>query len=1716
MSYSSYSIPNTSETVLSGVILENDSMFISSGGTALETTVNSNGTIYIDGGGIAQDTVVNSSGYIGLSSGGMASDTTVNDGGFIDVYSYGKANGVTVSSGGSFGVYFTASATGVEMEEGAALRIYMDYYTILSGTSGGRELSISNGIADGLTIESGGFLYASGYTTVSNTTVKPGGHLAVYDNAAGIIEDGGYVYVYEYADTVTFAEHEFKDVEVNGSAVTVHSGTTATNTEIGSGGTMFVYKGGLANSAAVTGGIISGSYFYSGLLQLYSSASADGITAGSGGLVRIEKGATVTNLTENGGGFEFAEDFDMSGVNYLSNAFSSQTLSGLVTVHSGTTATDIVISSGAFHLYEGGAANNVTGSGVIHSNAVASGLSGRFTVEKGAVVYDLTGLAGVSGTVSKATVGTDLSLMLYSGGKADSVTVLSGGSVRVNDGGTLENAVISGGWGWVSSGGTVTNLTLNGEYFIAYKGAVANNLNLINGYLEINASATVDNINVSSGTISIVGGSVTNLVFDDNATLGLYINPTAGVFVSGTKTDGTPILIKDGRFEHFKTSGLSLGLENGGVADDITFSSGEIMIYSGGTATNIDAGGGVHVSGGGTLTGAIFRGNFIPDSRYESGGYYTSGGGYLVISGGTASDVTFEGADLVMSGGTLQNASATSGNMFVSGNATVRDLTMNGEEVSAFYAAFENTKITDYSYVSMGYGATATGTILSDTQVNRSSGSVTWTEDRGGFLYAYNGGIAVDTTVGNACILTAAYGGSASKTAVNSGGSLYLSAKNNSYYGYEGCGLADDVTVQSGGWIHVGNGASATDLKLEKGANIWIDVGSETLARGTYAGSAFEVKDGAVTADFPVLENGFQLSLYDGSVLTLDQNAAISDGGRLTVVGGTVQGADVITVNQGGHMHYDHGVMDGKIKENGGYFYYYESSSSGGIEFEQNTFTGMTLTFGQSATAHSGTVADSTTILVERGSNNVSGYGALLDVYRGGIATNTTVAGGGLHINSGGTALNTLVHSDGHMELDYRGGASAINTTVKDGGEFMVSGGYFGTPFVSQTYVSSGGSLYLRPYNGSASMTDTVVSEGGVFYLSPEYSGYAVAVDTVIESGGTMLFTSGGSYSNVLLSGTVIKQGASVGYYVSSSGDPSSFYSYSYVRASDTILDSGASVAFMAGESLSNTIVRENAVFEIGSGVYVDTVDATGSGATVRVNSYGLVQSITVGSGASLAVSPYGEADYVVVDGGTMRVTGAGVPQTAAVFSAYVTNGTVTVESGGYLYYASAGAGGRIELGSGCWALGDYYFADGGEMYVEAGGQVYFLLEDYQAPSSQIIVNDLSRITGAPDLRIIVKSYQRLGTYTFASGAESFDGTLSVLYSNAETLDPLFSFKAGETVKYDDRYYTLHAANGNLSLTITDIAGIEVSRGDIDNSGISDVLFQWTGGGYQLGYWMNGRSAYNGESMWKCTGVTHSKDWEVLGNYVMDGNGNADTVLVGNVHPEGGFKGAYIGYYKDGVDLDENWVTIGYLNNEENIDWKNKVGNLTGNADANSMVWYAPELYALGVWKEGTTEWVNLSASFGGDDWTLIGCGDFDGDGKDSVVMNYNNGQLFYTVDIDGSAPRSLGSSDWRGWALRAIGDFAGDGKDDVVLFHELTGSMVLCADGNLDSYVSIGQLAADDWFVVGAGDYNGDQKDDLLVRQYSTGMLGYYICADQSQWVEMGRGVGMEWTVIA
>jgi hypothetical protein len=202
-------------------------------------------------------------------------------------------------------------------------------------------------------------------------------------------------------------------------------------------------------------------------------------------------------------------------------------------------------------------------------------------------------------------------------------------------------------------------------------------------------------------------------------------------------------------------------------------------------------------------------------------------------------------------------------------------------------------------------------------------------------------------------------------------------------------------------------------------------------------------------------------------------------------------------------------------------------------------------------------------------------------------------------------------------------------------------------------------------------------------------------------------------------------------------------------------------------------------------------------------------------------------------------------------------------------------------------------------------------------------------------------------------------------------------------------------------------------------------------------------------------------------------------------------KSIEISYQADG------WRKIGTLINANGIDWKYKAGNLTG-SDAPSVVWHAQELGALGVWTDGTDNWTGIAGWFDAN-WTMLGCGDFDGDGKDSVLMSLYGG-LFYSVELDGTLT-ALGSLNWSGWEFGAVGDFAGDGKDDVVLYHKELGCVVLLADGNADAWTSLGQIDGSDWAIVGAFDSDGDGKDDLLVRQISTEMMGAYSGGDISRW---------------
>ena len=1320
------------------------SIVVYRGGSAVGTLMNGYwGRMYVLDSGTALDTVVNGSGSVWISSGGAASNTTVNSGGQLVIDHGAGANGVTLASRGRLVVYSSATVTGIDAEDGAVLYVYLTPGTVLSGTSGGKDISVSDGKADGLTVESGGYLYVSNGTTATNTTVKTGGSMYIRGTATGIIEDGGYV---SAASPVTFTPHEFKGAVLEGgaSSATAHAGTTATDITVNGSAVLFVYDGGVVNGATLSGCSKSDEGFTrTAYIVLSAGATASGvITANELGRVRVEAGATVADgatLVENGGGFELPDGVEPT---FQANAFGNRELMGYVTVHSGTTATDVsvVSSNGAFHLYKGGSAYNIAlgssyydnCSGFIHSGAVASGLSGRaWTVEGGAVVYDLNGGGSIAGTVSGANVTGPVTIL--NGGRMVSAIAPyidgMGYGIFVQNGGTLEKSVFNGGYGYVSAGGTVTDLTVT------------------TGVLYVSAGATVTGLNFSSGSLNVFGGSVTGLVLaGEQAYLYLRVDPTTDAFVSGKMADGTDILLKDGRFEHFSANSIGLGIVNGGVADDIAFVQGGVHVSAGGTATNLDvsSGGSVFVSAGGTLSGATFHG--VKD---KYGNYYSSAGALLGIEGGEATGIKLEGGRVSMTSGTLQDVDVNGGYMWLYGG-TAKDAVVSsgGSVVAGYTCSLENVKLANLGYMSLGEGAKATGTVLSAVQVVSTYGDRSWTEDHGGYLNVSYGGVASDTTVGSGCQFWVYYGGSASGVTVNGGGYMRLDGYGRDYYGYYplSWGIADDVTVQSGGSVHIGGGASATNLKMEDGAKATISLVSSaglegTLVQGTYAGSAFEVADGHMT-DFGALEKGFVIAVFSGGVLSAVKETRIVSGASLEIEsGGVVLGADRFTVEQGGRLYLGGGEYSGKIKENGGYVGVYNSGYGDGtpIEFEANTFTGLTLSGCQSATVHSGTVASKTKLLVDYTDPHTSGYyDAYMAVYNGGLAYDTDVAGGYLRVYSGGSVSRTVVHSRGCLYLESAG-AFAGDVTLEDAAEMSV-------------------------WNIGASASGVTMKGDSVGMTL----GSSATVSSTVVSGGSLLLYYGASAFQTDLKGGSMTVGSEA-------------------------LASSASVGDGAGMTVSS------------GGTAVDVTVAKGG--KLLVEGSGFVSGLTsVGGEVTVGYSATLTGETQVADGAKVVVSGyrAFLDGQATVFG----GGTVSVESGGTIAAAiTVKNGAEITVGTDGWLTGQLTVETGATVAMAEGSVFSFDISGISEPSDKPLLNDYSALSGTPEIAITVSADgQPHGTYILADNAAGFNKTVTVYYDYSESRYKWgeLSLDSGP-VQFGEDFYTLTLSEENqLVLTVGD------------------------------------------------------------------------------------------------------------------------------------------------------------------------------------------------------------------------------------------------------------------------------------------------------------------------
>ncbi|WP_311237201.1 autotransporter outer membrane beta-barrel domain-containing protein [Escherichia coli] len=275
-----------------------------SGGSATSTTINSGGQQRVSSGGSATGTTINSGGQQTVSSGGSATSTTINSGGMLSVSSGGSAVDITQNSGGIIFADTSATLRGTNINGsfsiagGSASNMLLEnggYLSVLNGhqatsttiNSGGQQRVSSGGSATSTTINSGGFqnVYSGGSAT--STTINSGGYQNVHVNGnvtKTTITDGGILQVDVGGSASQVTQNSGGAIVANTSAVL--SGTNGKGT--------FSIAGGSAVNMLLENG---------GLLTVLGGHDASDTTVGSDGTLSVQSGGVLrgtTTLTDKG------------------------------------------------------------------------------------------------------------------------------------------------------------------------------------------------------------------------------------------------------------------------------------------------------------------------------------------------------------------------------------------------------------------------------------------------------------------------------------------------------------------------------------------------------------------------------------------------------------------------------------------------------------------------------------------------------------------------------------------------------------------------------------------------------------------------------------------------------------------------------------------------------------------------------------------------------------------------------------------------------------------------------------------------------------------------------------------------------------------------------------------------------------------------------------------------------------------------------------------------------------------------------------------------------------------------------------------------------------------------------------------------------------------------------------------------------------------------
>jgi hypothetical protein len=188
-------------------------------------------------------------------------------------------------------------------------------------------------------------------------------------------------------------------------------------------------------------------------------------------------------------------------------------------------------------------------------------------------------------------------------------------------------------------------------------------------------------------------------------------------------------------------------------------------------------------------------------------------------------------------------------------------------------------------------------------------------------------------------------------------------------------------------------------------------------------------------------------------------------------------------------------------------------------------------------------------------------------------------------------------------------------------------------------------------------------------------------------------------------------------------------------------------------------------------------------------------------------------------------------------------------------------------------------------------------------------------------------------------------------------------------------------------------------------------------------------------------------------------------------------------------------------------------GNFAG-ATTGAALWQASDGEVLEFLMTGTTATWSVVTLNGTPEtllntgWSVSGTGDFNGDGKTDVLLQNTNGEvgmwLMNGTQIATPALITLNGNNENlqntGWSIVGTGDFNGDGNADVLLQNtngevgmwEMNGTQIATAalvtlNGTTESLLNTG------WSVLGIGNFNNNGTSDVLL-QNTNGAIGEWL----------------------